>query len=339
MLQALKKNVLFGFIVCTSSMTSSAAIDIQFDYSLDTQGFFSSSDAKTSLEAAGSFFEGLLQDTFDAITPGTVYNAGTEAQFSDTWTIDFNHPGTGNAHSIVDKSIAANTLLIYAGGRNVDGSGGTLASAGPWGYSVSGVTSFLDNVLSRGESGITDGSGSRLSTETDFAPGGGSIVFDTSESWFYNSDVNSTTAPTGGQMDFLSTAMHELAHVLGFGTADGGSSNDGSWSGKISSGAFTGAFSKASNGGSNVSLDGGNGHWADGTTSVRHLDGVSQEANMDPTTTSNERKLFTNLDIMGLRDVGWEINVSAVPEPSFYATVFGLALLGFGLVRRRKLQA
>jgi hypothetical protein len=56
---------------------------------------------------------------------------------------------------------------------------------------------------------------------------------------------------------------------------------------------------------------------------------------MDPTISSDERKLFTNLDIMGLRDIGWEISVAPVPEPSFYVTLAGVGLVGFGAVRRR----
>jgi hypothetical protein len=237
---------------------SKAAIDIQFDYSKDEahNNFFGDANAKNSLEAAAAFFEGLLQDTFDAIIPGTVYNPGTIGEFSDTWTVNFNSPGDGSAQAIVDKTIAADTIIIYAGGRNIDGVSNTLGQGGAWGFSVGGIDDFVDTVLNRGETGITDGTGTRLATETDFAPGGGSIVFDTSENWHFDDDVTSTTAPTGGKIDFLSVALHELGHVLGIGTANGGLSNDGSWSGKITAGEFTGAFSKAANGNANVTLNG-----------------------------------------------------------------------------------
>lgn len=305
-------------------MGCQAGITIQFDYSLDTNNFFGDASAKATLEAAGAFFGGILDDTLDAISPSG----------ADTWTISFSHPGTGNNHQIVNKSIAADTLVIYAGGRNIDNANGVLGQADPWSFAAGGSNSFIDGVINRGEAGITDGNATRLTTETDFAPGGGMIVFDSSESWHYDADPTSTTNPTGGKIDFFSVAIHELAHVLGYGSASGGATNDGSWTGKVTGGEFTGAFSKASNGNSNVTL-GGASHWAEGTTSVRLADGGSQETSLDPSLDTDTRKLFTNLDAMGLRDIGWEINIAPVPEPFGFALIAGLGLLGLGVCRQR----
>ena len=306
-----------------------AGITIDFDYSLDSNNFFADANAKATLEAAGAFFEGLLDDTLDAINP-----SGT-----DTWTISFPHPGTGDNHQIVDKSIAADTLVVFAGARNIDGSSGVLAQADPWSFAAGGSTSFIDGVINRGETGITDGNAVRLATETDFAPGGGMIVFDTSESWHYDANPASIANPTGGMIDFFSVAIHELSHVLGYGSANGDVDNDGSWTGKVTAGEFTGAFSKQANGDANVAMA-GTSHWADGTMSVRLLDGAVQEAAMDPSLNTDERKLYTNLDAMGLRDIGWEINIAPVPvpEPIGFATTMSIGLIFLSWRHRRNLD-
>jgi len=76
----------------------------------------------------------------------------------------------------------------------------------------------------------------------------------------------------------------------------------------------------------------------DGATSVSLSDGSSQETAMDPDVTAGTRKYLTNLDAMGLADIGWQLNITAVPEPSTWALMSGIALLGFGAVRRCRLD-
>ena len=62
--------------------------------------------------------------------------------------------------------------------------------------------------------------------------------------------------------DFYSVAVHELAHLLGFGTAD-------SWDALVNNttDTFLGPKSMTLNGGVAVPLDFDLSHWADGTTS------------------------------------------------------------------------
>ena len=59
---------------------------------------------------------------------------------------------------------------------------------------------------------------------------------------------------------------------------------------------------------------------------------------MDPDVTAGTRKYPTNLDAMGLADIGWQLNITAVPEPGTWALMSGIALLGFGAVRRCRLN-
>ncbi|MEK9948954.1 MAG: PEP-CTERM sorting domain-containing protein [Verrucomicrobiales bacterium] len=313
-------------VVCLSGKAL-GAITISIDYSLDSTGFFSDGDGaakKAALEAARDVFEGIISDSIAAITPGG----------GNTWNAIGYHPGTGAAGNLAtDLSVAVDTLIVFAGGRALSGS--NLAQGGPGGWSGTGTVDFVDNLYNRGESGITNGSAVQLATQTDFAPWGGTITFDNDDvAWHYDH----TTAVDAGKFDFYSAALHELAHAIGFGTAVAGEGIDGSWEALVSSGTFTGSHSRTSNGGSNVTLASGDGHWASGTTSLRLSDGVSQETAMDPDVTAGTRKYLTNLDAMGLADIGWQLNITAVPEPSTWALMSGIALLGFGAVRRCRLN-
>src|SRR5205823_1939414 len=84
---------------------------------------------------------------------------------SSTWSAIFTHPGTGNTQTVTDRPIAANEILLYAGGRDL---GSKILGVGePGGFDASGTPSFLDAVEARGESG---GLGPN---PTDFGPWGG----------------------------------------------------------------------------------------------------------------------------------------------------------------------
>ena len=319
--------LLFGF-----THASNGAITLSIDYSLDSNGFFSDGDGSTAvikkaaLEAAAGVLESIITDSVGAMP------AGAGGLFN-TWSITGTHPGTGAGGTVFDvnPTIAADTLVIYAGGRLLGGS--TLGQGGPGGFSAGNgglgdFAAFVDNIRNRGEAGITDGAGTALATQTDFAPWGGTITFDNDPAgqWHYDH----TTAVTAGKSDFYSVALHELTHVLGIGIAN-------SWTTKVTGGGgvFTGANSTTSNGGANPGVNAGGDHFVNGIMSVTLAGSIAQEAMMDPSLTVGSRKLFTNLDAMGLSDIGWDVNVAPVPEPSFYVTLVGLGLAGFGVMRRK----
>lgn len=274
-----------------------SAITITLDYSLDTNGFFASQAARDALELAASYYE-TFTDALAPITPGGV----------DTWTATFTHPGTGVAHGIADLVVGGDEVIVFAGGR---GLGGPAGVGGPGGFSASGTASFLEAVVGRGQPGAFGPAASR----TDFGPWGGALAFDTSLAWHFGLD---TAGLDAGEADFLSVALHELGHLLGFGLVP-------SWTNLVSGGEFTGTSAFAANGG-NVPLHGDGLHWADGTTSG------GLETVMDPSILLGTRELLTALDWAGFEDMGWDL--APLPEPPA-AALLVLAALGRTLVRRR----
>jgi hypothetical protein len=277
---------------------AASALTISLDYSLDTNGFFGSAAARDALERAVDYYEAFT-DTLSAITPGGV----------NSWNANFTHPGTGVVHSIADLSVAADEIIVFAGGRSL---GGSLGVGGPGGFSASGTASFLDSVVGRSQPGALGPPAGR----TDFGPWGGAISFDTGASWHFGL---TTAGLDAGEADFLSVALHELGHLLGFGTVP-------SWNNLVSGGSFTGAGAVAVFGG-NVPLDGGAAHWADGTPSG------GQPTLMDPSLVLGTRALLTELDYAGLEDIGWQV-VPLAPEPGD-AVLLTAAGFAWVLTRRR----
>ena len=273
-------SLIFSGLMSVAS-SSANAITIDFNYDFDG-GFFSgvNESRRATLNAAGSYFETRLNDNLTAIT----------STGSNSFNAIFDRPDTGQQTTLNNYSVAANTLVVFVGGQALPGS--TLGHGGPGGYSASTFQqSFLDNLETRGQG----------SENVDFGPWGGTLSFDTGTSWYFDLDVNTIDPGLSGINDFYSVAIHELAHVLGYGTSN-------TWN----------------------SLHPGASHWAENTMSL--VKGVSQEAAMDPTLTTGTRKYFTDLDLQGLSDIGWE--VSAVPVPAaFY--LLGSAMIGLTAFRRK----
>lgn len=298
----LKLKTLPALTLLTLAQPALANIDIQFDYTYDN-GFFNAANMAT-LDTAAAVFESRFADTLTAITSSG--GNGFDPNFfnpSDPFGADI---------SLNDASFGANVIRVYVGGANLGS--GTLGLGGPGGFGCSGFGSFCADAASRNQGNVSG------SSANDFALWGGSISFNSASTWHFG---QTTSGLDSNEADFYSVAVHELAHVLGFGTAD-------SYYNHID-GTFGGSNATALYGGG-IPLDFDEAHWAEGTMSV--VNGVAQEAAMDPSILLGTRKYFTELDFAAMKDIGWA--VTPVPEADTWAMLLaGLGLVGFA-VRRRK---
>ena len=251
-------------------------LTVRIDYSLDTNNFFDTQEKKDLLQLAADTIIVRFGDTLDAIVPGG----------GSTWKAVFTHPGTGQAgFEVPNLTVAENEIVIFAGGRSIN----SLGIGGPGGFSAVGFQPWFNTLDARGEAGDL------ANPETDHGPWGGVVTFDSDNpNWYFGADENGIG---GNQNDFFSVALHEVGHLLGFGTAD-------SWEALVVGTNYTGAASVAQFGGTvPVQL---NGHWAEGT-----FDGADETA-MDPTLLVGTRKTMTELDFAGFDDLGWEL-INATP--------------------------
>lgn len=257
------------------------AVVVQFDYSLDSNGFFDDASRRTILEEAADEVASRLDDTLSEIVPGKL------DPVNDTWTATYTNPSSGASESMTDLVIGESIVIVFVGARQL---GATLGEGGPGGFTVSGSSQeWIDTVSGRGQAGALLSSGN----ETDFSLWGGTLTFDIDTNWHFGL---TTTGLDSGETDFFSVAQHEFGHLMGFGTA-------ASFDNLVSGGQFTGPASVAEYDLSgNPPLAGDNAHWADGLT-----DGGS-EAAMDSDLLVGTRKTFTDIDFAALDDLGWEVS-------------------------------
>ncbi len=257
-----------------SGGTSTGPLKIRFDYRYDTGGFFTSS-RRSLLQTAADALVKRLTDDLTAIRP-----SGT-----NKWTAKFTHPGNGSNATLNNLSVNANEILIFVGARDLPGASIGLGASGGW--SASGSQAWLNTVRGRGESGALN-----TSAPTDFGPWGGSVSFDNRASWYFGADPDGLKST---QNDFLSVATHELAHVLGFGTAS-------SFQRLLGGVGFGGAKAKA------VYGQGGNVPMADAGHFRGDLVSDGQQPLMSNTIVMGTRKLMTPLDFAAMDDMGWGVH-------------------------------
>ena len=179
---------------------------VQIDYRFDKAGFFSDPVRKQALEGACRTWGRLLSDSFANIPKDTFIRVR-----------DPEKPTEPALSMNVEYEI--DDLLVFVASSDLPG--GTTGLSSP----------------TAGLSGITDPT---LATALDkrfnqqpFQPWTGWISFDTTTTFHFDPNPELGNVVPEGKIDFVSVALHELGHVLGFGTA-------AAFKSKISAGAFTG---------------------------------------------------------------------------------------------------
>lgn len=272
-------------------------VQIRFDYSLDTRGFFADNQRRQVLQAAADSLVDRLADDLSAISVQSPYV---------TWTPRISHPSREGLFSLPSNpTVRAGEIVIYAGSQPLAGDQVGEGGPGSIAFQTSGFTfstqaerqqiealieSDRQQIFGRGQAGAL------ASPQTDVSVSHGSISFDSTESNFH---FGAPDEIEPGQIDFFSVATHELAHVLGFGIEFTGATS--SWDRLVTNNEFTGAAARAVYQGSgNVPVVPG--HWA---ASVR--DDVGQETLMAAALFLGRPQPFSQLDYAGLDDLGWEV--------------------------------
>ncbi len=198
------------------------------------------------------------------------------------------------------------TLFISAAIQGIDGAGGILGSAGP-------------NQI------IVDSSGFTLASD-------GAMTFDIAD-----------VAALEANGSFGNVILHEMAHVMGFGTlwTNNGVyvNNSGEFTGSSATAAWQADFGQT--GTPDVELQGGggtaNGHWNEnlgggGLTGITDAMGRDMRDEL-MTGWLNANSFISDMTIASFVDIGY--SATAIPEPAMTGG-FSLIMLGWITLRRRE---
>ncbi|MEM9145894.1 MAG: DUF4214 domain-containing protein [Pseudomonadota bacterium] len=165
--------------------------DIEFDYSLDSSGFFDDPAVRAVLEAAAAEWEGIILDEFEDVPAGIAFDV------SDP------NGGPGSFRVVLDQPI--DDVLIFVGATDLPDS---LGFGGPTGLNLDGF--LVGDALGRRFESDFRGDG----PVTDVEYYAGVITFATNVNWNISLDP-----PGPFEDDLYTTVLHEIGHVLGVGTS------------------------------------------------------------------------------------------------------------------------
>lgn len=254
------------------------SLKIQFDYRFDTLGWFTP-ERRAALEAAARVWEVSLQDEFPDVPTGNYIFARNPQPVRSMLT----DAGVSNEYANLPLQLdqPIDDLLIFVGVGNL---GSVVLGQG--GSSLSTAENFAPRWQG-----------------SDLEPWTGSITFNTATNWFFDPTPSSTDDIPSEQNDFISVAIHEIGHILGF--SPGSKPVDQ----QLINQYFTGANATAHNGGSPIPFQSDGSH-----IQFDYEFGTSGTPLMSPITRSGERLLPTVLDLAILDDLGYSVNYAAASQ-------------------------
>lgn len=277
-------------IVCLSFISFSmlgmltqanAGLKIELDYQYDSLGFFDSQTRRDALEFAANFVNIYVDEMAELAPEG-----------DERWDAIISKPDGSGTVLVSNIPVPEDTVIIYVAGRPLSGRLAQAIDLGPLG---SGTPEFAELVATRGQEGAgTD-------PATDFSPVGATISFnnDLLEVPWHFGISPSTIGPS--QFDFITVAMHEIIHALGFTSTTKSFRDQTDFQGNFigSEAAFVGSFTNP-----DLELDPSESHWRSNTRS--RWNGRGQESLLAPGIAPGQRQYPTILDRAALRDIGWE---------------------------------
>ncbi|MBX3192259.1 MAG: hypothetical protein KF819_35040 [Labilithrix sp.] len=244
--------------------TDPVSFKIQIDYRYDTAGFFSDPVRRQALEGACRIWGRLVKSTFANVPAGTF--------------IRVRDPQKPNEPALsLDIDYEIDDLVIFVGSAELPA--GQTGIASP----TAGLSGVTDDTLRASLQARFDG--------PVFQPWTGWVAFDATTPFHFDPVPELGDAVPAGTVDFVSVALHEIGHVLGFATSD-------AFKGQIANGAFTGPKTQSRHGGP-LALTPDLGHVPNETMSG------GRRLLMDQSDAAGTRYLPTPLDLAVFEDLGF----------------------------------
>lgn len=183
------------------------SVTFRFDYRYDKSGYFRDPARRAVLELAGHLVADRIDSHLEAIRPTA----------RRSWTTKIRNPEANRSVILKNPKIAADEIIVYPGATKKEqgedqlelekAKVGVALTVPDVIQTVKGTSAWKRSLMTRG----------LVAPGDDIAPRIVSIVF--TRGYAFNFSPT-TEGLNGSNRDFLTTAVHELGHALGFGISD-----------------------------------------------------------------------------------------------------------------------
>jgi hypothetical protein len=289
-----------------TSISSYAGIDIVFDYTYDTGNWFGNEQRYILDQAAYAFESRLVSEDFQSAIP-------TDYGSAQTHYLYFSNPVNGSSDQFQLGQTTGDGYTMGATDKVTIfmGIGGASGNTNAWASGVFGTAdssnkdnsnhsdpfqNYLDNTRDSGGDGASP---------INYDPIGGAISVNSARAWYFDTDLTDYDDTTN-KMDFYSTMVHEIGHLMGF------RKGSDAWSKNLTGDTWTGTAGMAAYGNSPIPMQAGGSHFDSSFDQTQA--GCLCHPNMDPSSSINQRSPFSETDWAILKDIGYA--VSASPQDS-----------------------